>query len=140
MQDAGQGWHPGAELVQVDIGCGTDVFFGGENDGAIVWDGIFDAPGAGNWHSADGSTYMVLTEAPLDPARVSFAKLHDWLAAAGYDDGTKLLTIAVSLDADADGTPEDRFSYRLDQMPTVDGTVVRLIVDGVDGTVTEHVL
>ena len=140
MQDAGHGWHPGADLVQVEVGCNLDAFFGGEKDDAIVWDGIFDAPGKGNWHSADGSTYMVLTEAPLDPSRVSFAKLHDWLAAAGYDDGTKLLTIAISLDANTDGTPEERFSYRLDQLATEDGTVVRLIVDGVDGTVTEQVL
>ena len=88
MQEAGKGWQPGADLVQVDVGCSMDVFFGGENDGSIEWDGIFYAPGNGNWHSADGSTYMVLSEAPLDPSLVSFAELHDWLVAAGYDEGT----------------------------------------------------
>ena len=138
MQARGSGWQPDADLVQIEMGCSADIFFGGENDGTIAWDGIFDAPGKGNWHSADGTTYMVLTETPLDPSLVSFAKLRDWLAAAGYDDDTRLFNVAISHDANVDGTPEEHFSYRVDQFPTATGTVVRMVVDGIDGTVTEQ--
>ncbi len=137
MEAGAQAWQPDANLVQLNVGCNADAFFGGDDNDTIAWDGVYFSPGNGNWHSADGSTDIVLTEAPLDPSLVSFAKLRDWLAAAGYDDGTKLLNITVSFDADANGTPEEHFSYEVSQFPTATGTVVRMIVDGVDGKVTE---
>ena len=107
----------------------------------LAWDGVFYAVDEGYWHSLDSSTYLELTETPLDPAAIDFGELHQWLAAAGYDDATRLLAdvvVTFDADADSDGEAEPHFSYVLGLAPTPDGQVVRLVVDGVDGRVTKQ--
>ena len=149
-------WQPDAQLVELTVGCDWGVtadcvdlsddgevtvgddcgIDGGEN---LAWDGVFYTADDYYWHSADDSTFMVMTETPLDPAAISFAGLHAALIAAGYDDATPLPgDVVVTADADFDGEPEAHFSYVLYLEPTADGETVRLVVDGVDHTVAKH--
>jgi hypothetical protein len=121
MQQGATAWQPDARLVQLSVGCDWGV----SDDCVDVAD--------------DGSTYILMTDTPLDPAAISFAELGDALAAAGYDDATAVPgDVTVTSDADFDGEPEPHFSYVLDLEPTADGELVRLVVDGVDGTVAKQ--
>ena len=149
-------WQPDAQLVELTVGCDwavaadcVDLADDGEVtvgdacgiDGGegLAWDGVFYTVDDYYWHSVDGSTFMAMTETPLDPAAISFDGLHAALAAAGYDDATPLPGgVVVTADADFDGEPEPHFSYVLDLEPTADGGVDRLVVDGVDGTVAKQ--
>jgi hypothetical protein len=163
MEEGARAWQADADLVALDVGCDLGAFgdclFGDDltpradeesanecvadrAEEAIAWTATYYSPATdASWEFPAREETYYHDEAPLDPALIDFGKLHDWLVAAGYDDGMTLpLGVYVETPTGADGAPAPRFAYSVMVDTTGEGDVKTLLVDPVEGTVTEQAL
>jgi hypothetical protein len=130
-------WSADAALTQVSVLC----WFG---DG-VELTADFYSPSTDRYFTAPDAdeSPVGLGETVLDPATVSFAKLSEWLIAAGYD--ASAVTAGVDLHsayatAGTHEVPGDAFYYHVGLISSADGDMVSLVVDATTGTVEESAL
>jgi hypothetical protein len=130
-------WRADAELTQVSVLC----WFG--DDVELTAD--YYSPSADLYYTApDGEESPAgLGETALDPAGVSFAKLSEWLIAAGYDESAVTTGVDLNSSYASAGTydvPGDAFYYHVGLFASADGRMISLVVDATTGAVEESAL